>query len=495
MKNIFTFLVILSVVPVCLGQFAGELPEFNLHKETSETHLRYLASDHLAGRYTGSEGGQLAANYIARLFEVYGLQSASGAPDFFQNIPFDKVQPPVKASMDLGESDYVHGDNMVVFWGDKMDIQTEAVYVGHGWVDDATGHDDYKDIDVKGKVVFMKPGAPNSNNPFEMFQFGARKRVLAKERGAVGVVELFRMNFPWRFFKNYFNKVRLDVAKKQGKDANDIFYAFIQEGKPNPIKEMEEGNALPVSIKNTGIQSARIYAPNVVGILEGRDPILKDEYVLISAHYDHVGVGKQGGGAITPQDSIFNGARDNAMGTVAMLAAVKSLVQNPPKRSVIFLACTGEEMGMIGSQYYVDNPLIPLEKTVFNLNNDGGGYNTTEQVSVIGFTRTNVGNELEQAASAFDMTVAKDPAPEQGLYERSDNISFARKGIPAIDFAPGVTSMDEDIMKYYHQVGDNPDTIDFDYLLRFCQSFSHAARLIADREETPAWTPGDKYEK
>jgi hypothetical protein len=494
MKLICTFLLLFALIPVAFNQNASPLPEYKLEKETLETHLRYLASDHLQGRYVGSVGGQLAANYIAALFGVYGLKPVPGSKDFFQNIPFDKVQPPQSCTLKLADSKYVQGENMVVFWGAKETIEAEGIFVGHGWTDSASGHDDYQGVDVKGKVVFVKPGIPGTENPFEMFQYGAKKRALAKAHGAVGVVELFRMNFPWRFFKQYFNKERMDVSEELTSDNNDIFYAFIQEGKPNSVMKMEEGELLPVAINNSGVKSEKIYSPNVVGLLEGIDPDLKEEYVLVSAHYDHVGVGKQGGAAVTPQDSIFNGARDNAMGVVALLAAVKSLSQNPPKRSVIFLACTGEEIGMVGSKYYADHPLVPLEKTVFNLNNDGAGYNTTEKFSVIGFSRTNVSGELLKAAEAFDLTIAKDPAPEQGLYERSDNISFAKKGIPAIDFAPGISAMDESLMKYYHQVSDNPETIDFDYLLKFSQAFSLTARLISDKKETPAWKPGDRYD-
>ena len=492
---------ILAIAFFLIGKMAfsqpatDQLPEFQLDKETFESHLMYLASDGMEGRYTGSKGGEKAASFIARLFEVYGLQPAPNSEGFYQKIPFDKVEPPVSATLKLGDSEFQHGKNMVVFWGDEMAKETEAVFVNHGWVDTENDYDDYEGLDVKGKIVFMKPGTPESQNPFEMFQFGAKKRAIAKERGAVGVVELFRMNFPWRFFKNYFNKARLDVANESTDNANDIFYAFIQEEAPNPVKDLEEGKTLTISIESSGVEAQRVYASNIIGVLEGSDEKLKDEYILVSAHYDHVGVGKQGGGAITPQDSIFNGARDNGMGTVALLAAVKSLAQYPPKRSVIFLACTGEEIGMIGSAYYADNPLLPLEKTVFNLNNDGGGYNTTEQFSVIGYTRTNVTDELGKAANAFNLSIVKDPAPEQNLYERSDNVSFAKKGIPAIDFAPGATAMDEEILKYYHQVTDNPDSIDYDYFLKFCQAFAYTTRLIADKEKTPSWTPGDKFEK
>ncbi len=493
MRNLSFFLLLALQPNLLFAQAPSVLPEFLLKKETMETHLRYIASDEMEGRNTGSAGGQKAAEYIASLYSSYGLQPAVGGGSYFQEIPFDKITPPESASLTVGDATYQHGENMVVFRGGQSDVLAEAIFAGHGWVDENAGHDDYHDLDVMGKVVFVLPGVPGSENPFETFKAMTKKRALAVEHGAIGVVELYRMKFPWRFFKSYFNKERLVLAdEKEQEGGPAFFYAFLKEDVPNPIKDLETGKVLPVALKNTGVQSQRVSASNVVGILQGSDKKLKNEYIVVSAHYDHIGTKKQKEGG---RDSIYNGARDNGMGVVAMLAAIKSLVQGPPKRSVVFLACTGEEKGMIGSGYYVDHPLVPLEQTVFNLNNDGGGYNTTEMFSVIGFSRTNVVGELEKAALAAGLEISKDPAPEQNLYERSDNIVFAKKGIPAIDFAPGVTAMDDEIMKYYHQVSDNPESIDYDYLLKFCQAFAHATRLIADKEVKPAWTPGDKYER
>jgi Zn-dependent M28 family amino/carboxypeptidase len=233
---------------------------------------------------------------------------------------------------------------------------------------------------------------------------------------------------------------------------------------------------------------------NVAGLLEGSDPELKDQHVIITAHYDHVGVGKQGGGFYSEQDSIFNGARDNAFGTISALAAAKTLSELRPKRSVIILAVTGEELGLLGSKYYADHPLVPLEKTVYNLNTDGAGYNTTEAISIIGAGRTGIDAEIADATGAYGLDVIEDPAPEQGLFDRSDNVSFAVKGVPAVNFSPGLTAFDEAIGKYYHQVTDNPNTIDYDYLLAYCQSFSRLARLLANKAELPFWVEGDKYE-
>jgi Zn-dependent M28 family amino/carboxypeptidase len=234
---------------------------------------------------------------------------------------------------------------------------------------------------------------------------------------------------------------------------------------------------------------------NVVGYIEGTDAKLKDEYVLLTAHYDHIGVGKQGGQPYTAEDSIFNGARDNAFGTVALLSAAEALAKTPPKRSVLIVALTGEEVGLLGSKYYASHPILPLERCIFNFNSDGAGYTNTGIVGVIGLDRTGARAEIETASKAFGLGVFADPAPEQGLFDRSDNVSFAAKGIPAPTFSPGFSKFDEELMKNYHQVSDNPETIDFDYLLKFCQAYTYGARLIADRAQAPQWIQGDKYEQ
>jgi Zn-dependent M28 family amino/carboxypeptidase len=181
------------------------------------------------------------------------------------------------------------------------------------------------------------------------------------------------------------------------------------------------------------------------------------------------------------------------MGTVALLAAAESLSAKPPARSVILLACTAEEIGLVGSEYYVNHPVFPLEKTVFNLNNDGAGYNSTAHFTVIGLEMTNVDGELEKAGEAFGLALTGDPAPAQNLYSRSDNVNFAKAGIPAIDIAPGITQMDETVFKYYHQASDNPENIDYDYLHVFCQTFARMARLIADKNESIEWMEGKAY--
>jgi Zn-dependent M28 family amino/carboxypeptidase len=218
---------------------------------------------------------------------------------------------------------------------------------------------------------------------------------------------------------------------------------------------------------------------------------LKEEFVLLSAHYDHIGM------KATPNsnDSIYNGARDNAMGTTAVLCAARVFSEAPPKRSLLLLACTGEEVGLLGSRYYAEHPLVPLNKTVFNLNIDGAGYNDTSIVTVIGLERTTAERDILDACKPFGLTAIQDPAPEQNLFDRSDNVSFARKGIPAPTFSPGFRAFDDAINKFYHQVADQADEqFDFAYFHRFFKAFIHAARRIADNPSSPQWKSGDKYE-
>jgi Zn-dependent M28 family amino/carboxypeptidase len=288
----------------------------------------------------------------------------------------------------------------------------------------------------------------------------------------------------------------LEIAgDEESPEASNLVYGWIKEENGGFVTAISNGEQNSVKIKSSGAISTSKPSKNVIGVIEGTDPVLKNEFLLISAHYDHVGVGKQGSSFFTAEDSIFNGARDNGIGTVALLSAAKSLAQSPPKRSVIFLAFTAEEMGLLGSSYYTEHPLIPLKQTIFNLNSDGAGYDDIEAISIIGYDRVGVIEEFNLAANKFGLRIIADPAPEQNLFDRSDNVNFAAKGIPAPSVSPGTTGFTEEIAKYYHQAIDNPESIDYDYLLVFCKTFSYMARLIADKDKAPQWSQGDKYEE
>jgi hypothetical protein len=440
-------------------------------------------------------GNNVAARYIAEQFRFHGLKTAPGADGYYQIIPFENRTPPKEGFLRWGEEVYEHGGNMIMMAGKGLDTEAEVVFVNYGWIDSTKNMDDYAKLDVKGKVVVSLSGLPDTQEPSAVFGAMKTKRQIAADRGAIALVELYKLSFPWDFFKNYFGRERLDVAADSDENKNDLPYIWLKEKMEEPAVALKNGQATTFKLKLNSFETSALPSQNVIGILEGTDPKLKNEYILCTAHYDHVGVGSQGGGAFTAEDSIFNGARDNAMGTVALLSAVKTLSMNKPKRSIIFIAFTGEEMGLLGSKYYAEHPLIPLKQTVYNLNSDGAGYDDKTAVSVIGFDRVGTKAEFETAAQAFGLKVIPDPAPEQNLFDRSDNVNFASKGIPAPTISPGTTGFTQEIMRYYHQVGDNPETLDFEYVNKFCQTYAYMARLIANLDKAPQWKKGDKYEE
>lgn len=488
-----TRLIVLIALLLCQTALRsqGALPEMLIPAADMEAQLRFLSSDELQGRRTGSAGNNIAARYIASHLQAYQCLPPTGADQYFQTIPFETVKPPSTGSFKVGDMAMAFGKEFVLLGGAAGQVSGEAIFAGYGWVDAEKGFDDYKDLAVKGKVVFVLSGLPDDKDPITVFRSMKDKRQLAADRGAAALVELYQLPFPWQFFVSYFNKEGLQIS-----DGTDSPLPYVWMKAPNDdfIKPIRGNKPPKVTIESSGFMRSAAPSHNVMGIIPGSDPLLREEYVLLTAHYDHVGTGADGGMPFSPEDSIFNGARDNAMGTVALLTAAKALAQQPPKRSVIILAVTGEEIGLLGSGYYADNPLIPLHKVIFNLNTDGAGYNDTQYISIVGAGRTGTDAHIAQGAGAFGLKVFNDPAPDQGLFDRSDNVSFATKGVPAANFSPGMTAFDEAIMQYYHQVADEADSVDFEYFAKYCRAFAHTARLIADGDERPRWKAKDKYE-
>lgn len=476
-------------------------PEFSAKKSEVEANMRFLAGDELMGRRTGEQGNWVAARYIAEQFRKFGVKPVSAGSAttafptnaFYQNVPFDKMNAPGAGEITVIAETLKSGQDWILMSGPATDVTAPIVYAAYGLENSAKGWDDYKGLDVKGKIVLVQSGTPDVQTPAEIAAASSEKRKLAAEKGAIAVIELFNAPIPWNVVTRFFSGEKISLADTDKKAIQEIPHAWVNGKEAGFTRSLRA--ATEVRFKTSGRTNETIISPNVVGYIEGTDPNLKSEYILLSAHYDHVGTGKKGGQAFTPEDSIFNGARDNAFGTVALLTAAEAFSKNPPKRSVLIVALTGEEVGLLGSRYYAAHPLLPLNKCIFNINSDGAGYNDTTIVSVMGLERTGARAEMEKAANAFGLGVFADPSPEQGLFDRSDNVNFAKEGIPAPTFTPGFKEFNGDIMKNYHQVSDNPETIDFDYLLKFSKAFTYAARLIADRATPPQWIKGDKYEE
>ncbi|WP_339903638.1 M28 family peptidase [uncultured Cyclobacterium sp.] len=455
-----------------------------IEKAEALSHFKFLASDELKGRDPERPEIDIAAYYIANQFEKYGAHPLTTLNAYYQYIPFVSSSPPTVGDLKWKGSRFKHGENLLVLGGKDLSGEYEMVVAGYGF------EEDYANKEVKGKWVVVRVGAPNRLTPTALFKAGREKLAIAKSKGAVGLIEMYNVpTTPWRMLVNYLNKSQLTLDIDPENNDN-LPYLWMKDLKGEIIKSIAAGKN-EMSIKIEGKRNKKIQGRNVIAVIEGTDPQLKNEYVMLSAHYDHLGVTKPN----AEGDSIYNGARDNAVGTAALIQAANYFGENPPKRSILLCAWTAEEKGLLGSSYFADNPPLPLKNIVFNLNIDNGGYNDTSLVTIIGLGRSSVDHHISAAAKDFGLKAIADPSPEQGLYDRSDNVSFAKKGIPAPTFSLGFTAFDAEIGKYYHQVSDQVDNFDLDYAFKYWKAYILSAEKIANDPKKPLWKSGDKYEE
>jgi hypothetical protein len=481
-KSIILLFLFLSLIAFAQKNPIEQITKL-ITKEEAEAHLTFLAADEMRGRDTGSPELDIAANYLAAHFALMGLKNAPGLDSYFQPVNFVNVHPATAGKLVIGDDAFQFKDHFIQFEGGNFEWSGDVVYAGYG------SPEELARANVKGKLVVALAGKKDSEgNPMAVFYAAGEKFNDAKAAGAAGLIEIFAIpQVPWPALVNYFAS---NVSMKVKGNGGTAVHVWLKDSDAASLKKLKESASLPGSLKIEGVREVVVRSKNVIGMLEGTDPKLKEEYLVVSAHYDHVGVSKRG----NQTDSIFNGARDNAIGVVGMLATAKYLSQYRPKRSVLFMALTGEEKGLLGSKYYSENPVIPLNKTVFNFNCDGAGYNDVTIATIIGMERTTAEADLAKACAAFGIKAAVDPVPEQNLFERSDNYNFAVKGVPAITFAPGIKAFDADLNKYYHQPADEVNSLDFDYLVKYYRAYVYANVLLANNPKAPVWKAGDKFE-
>lgn len=475
-KNIFTALVMMSSLFIA-AQSEVEKTEATVSKSNIEGHIYFLASDELKGRATGSPEIDIAAAYIATTFRKYNVKPANKG-SYYQEVQLENVSAATTMKVTLNT---ISTEKLIPLQGKNIDFKGDAVFVNFG------AADDYKKKNVTGKLVIAKAGYEGKTGPMDAFGARNEKRKIAFEKGAIGLIELSKMeDAMWGRFAGFFSSDKLGV-KNTSEDKG--VHLWLQDLDGTVSAALESKKNINAAVNIAGITKSPVMAKNVVGMVEGTDEKLKNEFVIYSAHYDHVGIGKPN----AENDSIYNGARDNAVGTVTVLSAAENIAKYPTKRSALFILFTAEEKGLLGSKWYVENPVIPLDKMVYCFNSDNGGYNDTSKATILGLNRTTASKHIVDAAAEFGLTAIDDPAPEQGLFDRSDNVHFAAKGVPAPTYCMGFTAFDDEIRKYYHQAADNPEGLDYDYLYKFFKSYVLACRYIANDEVTPFWTKGDKY--
>ncbi|MBJ2176301.1 M28 family peptidase [Aureibaculum sp. A20] len=477
MRQLLLFILPLTFTLTCIAQTDADKVKETVSKNDIEGHIYFLASDELRGRETGSPEIDIAAAYLANSFRRYGVKPADNG-SYYQAVELEKVSAAKDIKIELNS---FTSDNLLPLAASNFDFNGDAIFLNYGL------EEDYNTKDVKGKLVVVKAGTAEKGDPRAAFRAAQQKRELASKNGATGIVELSSADAAlWTQLSGYFGGEQIGLKSE---DAEKLVHVWLQDTDGSIEKALRSSKKISGKLSVSGIHKKAVPSRNVVGMVEGTDPSLKNEFVIYSAHYDHNGVGKPN----AENDSIYNGARDNAVGTVTVLSAAENIAKYPTKRSALFILFTAEEKGLLGSKWYVEHPVIPLEQMVYCFNSDNGGYNDTSIATIVGLNRTTVSQHIINATSEFGLKAIDDPAGEQGLFDRSDNVSFAAKGIPAPTFSLGFTAFDAEINKYYHQTADNPDTLDYDYLEKFFKSYVMACRLIANDPNTPFWTKGDKY--
>ena len=506
-------------------------------RENLEGHLDFLADDARKGRMTGTEGYDDAARYVARQFEALGL-TPGGDEGWYQNVPMlgrrlDIESAAVTVHKDAGDSelkwkeDFVMGGDEV---RDQTSVTAEVVFAGYGVHAPEMGYSDYEGIDVRGKIVAVFGGAPERfpHNERAFYSSGRTKAEEMVRRGAVGRIGLRsrvdQKRVPWERLTlnagilqgmswiNLSGEVADYHPQIEGEATFSVpTAAELFEGAPITFEEAldaaDAGRPLstPLGVEVTLSQETsheQVESPNVIGIVPGSDPQLKDEYVVFSAHLDHVGVG-----APVDGDDIYNGYYDNAMGVSLLIEAARAFaaMPEPPRRSILFIALTGEERGLIGSDYFAHYPTVPSDSLVANVNLDMPLLlYPLADVIAFGAEHSTLQQLIEPAVAAEDFALTPDPVPEEVLFIRSDQYSFVRQGVPAVFLVPGFTSKDpeidgaaafqEHLATHYHRPSDDSSRpVDWDSALRFARANVRIGSAIADAEGRPTWNEGDFF--
>lgn len=501
-----------------------------------EAHMMFLGDDSLEGRDTGSRGHQIAANYIATQLAGLGLEPA-GEQGYFQSVPMRKallVQSSAKMSL-TKDGKTTHFDYPKQFFTGpstlhaKADVTAPLVFVGYGLVSKEFNMDDYANLDVKGKIVVMLSGRPKSLPSEEAAHIQSLKAENAAERGAVGVITLHTPSEekvrPYANSLMYLTSPRMRWLHKDGK-AEGEFESLTGSAylHPDAAKVLFEGASrslddifadlaaekVPTGFALQGSVNLKresttedITSPNVAAVLPGSDPKLKDEYVVVTAHSDHIGFSND----VRSKDKINNGFMDNAAGVSIMLETARLFAQQAerPKRSILFVAVTGEEKGLLGADYFAHYPTRPIDKLVANVNIDMPVllYPFADIVA-FGANHSSLGTTVDTAAAAVGIKQSPDPMPEQAIFTRSDHYTLVQKGVPSVFLMTGFTSKDPKqkggevwgkfFAKHYHKPTDDKAGLTADFgAIRYDAGATFAdinfgiTTEVANNPQRPVW--------
>ena len=518
----------------------GQLPDVDMAAVLE--HTKALSSDAFEGRLPGGKGQELTIAYLTDAFKKAGLKPGNTDGTYEQKVPLVGITPtpaPLVFTKGNQKRTLKWKDDFVAWTKHVADTagieNSELVFVGYGIVAPEYNWDDYKDVDVKGKTIVMLVNDPPISDPanpsmLDPKMFGGKamtyygrwtyKYEIAMQKGAAGALIIHDTDaagYPFGVVQTktgeQFDLVTPDknmsrasiegwisnpqaraLLKMAGQDLDKLKGAAIQRSfKPVPL-----GVTASIALHN---KLRTIDSANILGKLEGSDPKLKDEYVVYTAHWDHLGTGPEG---------IFHGAQDNGLGCASLVELARAFgkLPAPPKRSILFLAVTAEEQGLLGSQYYSVTPIYPLAKTLANINMDSWNTNgRTKDLTLVGYGASGLDDFAKEAAGEQGRIVHADPEPEKGFFYRSDHFNFAKQGVPALnpdgegadDFIGkpadfGKKARDEWNEKRYHQPADvvRPEW-DLTGMREDLKVFFAVGYRVAQASTFPEWKSGNEF--
>jgi Zn-dependent M28 family amino/carboxypeptidase len=521
-------LISLFTAPLALLLAAAAPEPQTASAQRVQADVEFLASDLLEGRDTGSRGYELAAAYVVSQFRAIGLQPGGIGGGWYQQVPFRRANhaAPASATFTAGGQVYQLADGSDFGIRPSLEqaersIDAGLVFAGRGISDDKLGIDDYAGIDARGKIVVVLRDLPPSVPSDVAAHLRSARAETAAAKGAVGLIEVTlaqSAGSSHRGPKHFSERPVLNWAALQAAAPRRIgaqialseeWSERLFDGAARSLKSIRADAAarkplasfdLPgrLSIRSQSTWQ-EFTSPNVVGILPGGDPVLADEYVVLTAHLDHLGINAD---AKPGEDSIYNGAIDNAGGVATMLEAARSFVASGtrPRRSVMFIALTGEEHGLLGADYFAYSPTVPIERLVSLVNLDMPLllYDFTDVIA-FGAEHSTVARVVADTASGIGVAVSPDPMPEQTLFVRSDHYPFVRRGVPSVFLATGHANggkkaWDDFFATTYHRPNDDPSQpIHWQAAARFAELNYRIARVLADSDERPLWYEGSYF--
>ncbi|MBT8070379.1 MAG: M28 family peptidase [Xanthomonadales bacterium] len=537
----YVFLLGCALLFITSPARAGDETELQLQNRL-QAHIEFLADDVMRGRQTGSRGYITAANYVASQFRQMGLLPAGNEGSYFQQVPLRRaLQESGSAEMILKQA----GETTKLVFVEEFymgpslgrattELEAGLVFAGYGIEAAELGHNDFANLDVKGKVVVTFAGQPHGFPSEEGAHFASRteRAKAAVRHGAIGLLSIHTprsaKRYQWDRLRSRVGSPSMGWINGAGKvhgvfdqiqaggmirhTAADPLFRNAPVDLPTLLEFDESGQPLPGFALEGAVEMRQrsshenISSPNVVAVLPGSDPLLANEYVLYIAHLDHIGELHADGLEEGQADPINNGALDNASGVSVMLETARLLTQGqPPRRSVLFIAVTAEEKGLVGSEYFAMNPTVPIASIVSAVNLDMPLLLFDfADVIAFGAQHSELGDAVRAAARDFAIELTPDPFPEQNIFVRSDHYRLVQQGIPSVYLVTGVKSRDEDVdtglitsgflQKHYHKPSDDLNLpIHYGAAARFTRINARIGELIANEPDRPDWHEGDFF--